>query len=318
MGTMTTHEEFLADRLTGIGGSDVAAVFNVGWGCRKRLWLQKRSVTSDYPSEETGPMELGKILEPFAAEKYFRKTGRIQAIEPMQRHPEIGWAIVHTDRIIYDEAKGGLENPGVLEIKCLGRGMYSKVKREGLPEDYALQLQHGMFVKNYTWGAFAVANRDNWDMLDWDADRNQGIIDEIRDQGGAFWAQVENGPMPETLEPDDKRCQKCEYRKSCQGAALIQISGTDIDRDDALLPLLAEYDERKSLFTEAEELLDEVKEDLRTMMGDRGAVECAGDRRIYYRAQVSMRIDTKALRLAMPQIAKQFERRSESRSLRIY
>ena len=321
--TAVERDEFLERRKTGIGGSDVAAVFGIGWGCTKRLWLQKRSVTPDYPSEETGPMKLGTFLEPLAAREYVSRTGRAAVIEPMRRHPVAEWAIVHTDRVLYDEARGGPENPGVLEIKCLGRAVFAKVKREpeqggGLPEDYILQLQHGMGVTGRTWGAFCVMSRDNGDILHWDVEFDPSIWRGIVDQGGSFWAQVENGPMPETLEPDDKRCQKCEYRKSCQGAALIQISGTDIDRDDALLPLLAEYDERKALFTEAEGLLDEVKEDLRTMMGDRGAVECAGDRRVYYRPQTSMRWDSKALDAEHPELAKDFKKPSVSRPLRVY
>lgn len=319
MGTMTIErEEFLQERLGGIGGSDVAAVFGIGWGCTKKLWLQKRSVTPDYPSEETGPMKLGTFLEPLAAGEYVARTGRAAVIEPLRRHPIADWAIVHTDRVLYDETRGGLENPGVLEIKCLGRAMFAKTKREGLPEDYVLQLQHGMGVTGRTWGAFCVMSRDNGDLLHWDVEFDPNIWREIVDQGGMFWAQVENGPMPEALEPDDKRCQRCEYRRSCQGAALIQISGTEIDRDDALLPLLAEYDERKALFTEAESLLDETKEMLRTMMGDRGAVECAGDRKVYYRPQTRMLWDSKSLDAKHPELAAEFKKASVSRPLRIY
>lgn len=263
-------------------------------------------------------MDLFRVLEPHAAARYCELTGRAAVIEPMQRHAELEWAIVHTDRVLYAEDRGGMEWPGVLEIKCLGRAMFAKTKREGLPEDYILQLNHGMGVTGRTWGAFCVMSRDSGDILHWDVEFDGDIWREIVDAGGAFWATVENGPMPDTLEPDDRRCQRCEYRRSCQGAALIQISGTDIDRDDALLPLLAEYDERRALADEAEELLDEIKEDLRTMMGDRSAVECAGGRRIYYRPQTTVRIDMKALRLEMPEIAKRFEKPTSSRFLRIF
>jgi len=292
---MTARAEFLTERLSGLGGSDVAAVWNIGYGCRKRLWLQKRNTTPDYPNEETGPMKLGSFLEPLAASEYIARTGRAAVVEPMRRHPVAEWAIVHTDRVLYAEERGGLENPGVLEIKCLGRAVFAKTKREGLPEDYVLQLQHGMGVTSRNWGAFCAMSRDNGDLLHWDVEFDLSIWREIMGAGEAFWAQVENGPMPDTLEPDDKRCQRCEYRKSCQGAALIQISGTDVDRDDALLPLLAEYDERKVLFEEAEGLLDEVKEDLRTMMGDRGAVECAGGRKVLFRPTTRRTYDSNVM-----------------------
>ncbi len=271
---------FLAERATGIGGSDVASLFNIGYGCQLRLWREKRGETPDFPRLETGAMKLGNILEPFFAAEYSRITERQVVSRGVARHPLHNELLVHVDRIIFG---GERIDPGVLEIKAVSRAMFYKVKREGLPEDYVLQLQHGMLVTGLKWGAFAVGSRDSGDLMHWDVPRNESFCQLILDAGPAFWARVENGPMPERLDIDDPRCQRCEYRTSCQGAALMEIV-KDIDyvQDESLRSLVLDLVERKALKKEAEELVDESAEELKFRLGDRTMVAAAGVKIQYY------------------------------------
>lgn len=312
------REAFLAERRTGLGGSDIAAVFNLGYGCRRRLWLDKTGAAPDFPDEDSGPMKLGRILEPFIAAEYEQKTGRAVMVEGLLRHPVHEFLIVHIDRTLYDAGRGALSNPGVAEFKAVGRAVFYRMRREGLPVDYILQLQHGMLVSRRSWGAFAVMNRDNGAIEHWDVERDDAICAEILAEAPAFWATVENGPTPDRLDPDDKRCQTCRYRRSCQGAALMECSASgEMERDDSLLPLLNEFRERQTLAKEADELLEETKEQIKTTLGARTAVEC-GDGKIYYRPQSSLRWDSKALDKAHPELVKDFKKPVESRPLRVY
>lgn len=285
--------QLLADRATGIGGSDIASLFSVGYGCRNRLWRDKRGMKADFPREDSGPMKLGRWLEPHIGDEYARLTGRRIETRGCIRHPEHPELLVHIDRW---QTSAHRLDPGVLEIKALGRAAYCIAKREGLADDYSLQLQHGMLVAGLKWGSFAVMNRDSGDLLWWDVDRDDDICRCIEDEGPAFWATVENGPEPERLDIEDRRCQRCEYRLQCQGAALVESYGgdADLERDETMRPLIAEYAERAAIADEADGLLDETKEAIRAAMGSRGAVE-AGGFRIYYRPQTSMRWDSKAL-----------------------
>ena len=57
------EQAFAAERLTGLGGSDAASLLNIGWGCRRRLWYEKRNVEPDYKREENAAMELGQVLD---------------------------------------------------------------------------------------------------------------------------------------------------------------------------------------------------------------------------------------------------------------
>jgi Phage-related protein, predicted endonuclease len=294
---MTAEERaaFVAERKKGIGGSDVASLFNAGYGCRLRLWRDKRNEVPDFPRDESDLMELGNVLEPFFAEKYKRKTGRdiVTLNEPVV-HPEHPELRVNVDRMIND-VNDDNRDVGVLEIKSVGRAVFYKTKREGLPEDYILQLQHGMLVTGAKWGAFAIGCRDTGELVDWDVEPDPAIATMIIAEGETFWAEVQNGVMPQRLEPDDSRCQKCEYRRSCQGAALIQIDPRGkLERDETLRPILTEYLERKALEQEATELVEESKEQLKTQIGNRVELEVAGHK-IYFRPQTSMRGDFKGL-----------------------
>lgn len=334
-----SREDFLAERRTGIGGSDVAALFSVGYGCERELWYDKRGVEPDYGFQETGPIELGRYLEPYIAERYARKTGRIVETRGLLRHPEQPELIVHVDRIIRAQER---PEPGVLEIKALGRAMFAKVKREGILEDYVLQVQQGMLVAGMPWGGFAVMNRDDGELLHWDVERDEDICQSIREQAPLFWAKVENGPAPDMLDPEDRRCQKCQYRRQCQGAALMELAEkqtTDGEYDESLRPLLAEFDERKALAEEAADLLEETREVIRTAMGDRGLVLLKGSdpkkpRKIHFKANTVRRWDDDALSDAWANAAGSvdydgtflprggadtlFKRASEQRPLRIY
>jgi predicted phage-related endonuclease len=301
---MQDRATFLAERKKGIGGSDVASLFNAGYGCRLRLWRDKRDEIPDYPRDQTDEMELGNVLEPFFAEKYKQKTGRnVVVLKDPVVHPQHSELRVNVDRMVMD-AKHDEGEAGVLEIKSVGRAVFYKVKREGLPEDYILQLQHGMLVTESDWGAFAIGCRDNGELLDWDVAKDDMLQSLIIAEGKAFWYEVQEGLMPERLEPDDHRCQKCEYRRSCQGAALIQIEHDQtMEQDETLRPILTEYLERKALVDEAEALLADSKEQLKSDLGERTQVEVGGHK-VYFRPQVSMRGNFKNLASFYEQLRK--------------
>ncbi len=284
---MSDRAEWLAERRKGIGGSDIASVFNVGYGCARRLFYDKRDVPLDFPREETDAMALGTFLEPWFAEKYAKRSDRHIGVltQGAMVHPSVPELRVNVDRVIFADPGENSPGSGVLEIKSVGRAMFYKIKREGLPEDYILQLQHGMLVTGCTWGSFAIGSRDSGELLWWDVDRSEALHQEILIEGPKFWARVENGPAPDALEPDDRRCQRCEYRVTCQGNALVQLDTSgEMPQVESLRPLVEEYQERQRLYAEAEALLEETKEELKTTLGERQAV-MVGKHKVYYRPQ---------------------------------
>jgi predicted phage-related endonuclease len=205
--TQAERENFLEERKKGVGGSDIASVFNEGYGCELRLWREKRGEVPDYPREENDYMLLGKALEPFFAMKYERESRRnVVILKRPVVHPLYPELRVNIDReILPSDNREDEGNSGVLEIKSVGKGQFYKVKREGLPPDYILQLQHGIECMGTTWGAFAVGCRDNGDLLHWDVKKDYDLAPVIVERARAFWRKVQTGEMPDRLEPDDHR-----------------------------------------------------------------------------------------------------------------
>lgn len=281
-----SRADFLAERQTMIGGSDAAAVMNIGYGCRRRLVLQKRGTEPDYPFDESAAMKRGTAMEPIIAEIYRETTGRkiweAGGAVRDDEHPFLG---VHVDRLIHDPAR--LNDYGYLEIKCLGRESFARVKRDGLPDDYILQVQHGLMCSPLTWGSYAVFWADGWEMLWWDVPRDEPIITRLREQSIETWGMVENGPLPERLMPDDRRCASCEYRRSCQGEALLALAGDSADyqhdSDPRLAQAAADYLEAQRVASEASELKEDAKATLLEALGERPAVAVNGAR-ILFRA----------------------------------
>lgn len=296
---MNDRDQWLAERRTGIGGSDAAGVFSEGYGCRRRLFYDKRGIEQDYQFDETLIMALGNLMEPFFAAKYEQKTERFLSLSQSRQHPEYPEARVNPDRLIfkseaertrYEGDKVPRGDFGVLEIKSQGFAVYSKTKREGLNPQYIWQLQHALFVTGAEWGSFQIGNRDSGASSHWDVPRNREMQQELETEIPKAWALItSDAPLPDRLPVEDFRCSECSWRVKCQGNSLVHVSGkSDLITAEDIRPMLAEYDASKVLFEEADARYDAAKEVLKTALEERPAVCLGGgdkDRKVYYRSQ---------------------------------
>jgi predicted phage-related endonuclease len=270
------------ERLLGLGGSDAKHYLSLDpYGCARQLTYEKRQVQPDYPVEEAPILERGKDLEPIIKRKYETVTGRTLMDMHLQRHLDDDFLIGHVDSAIAPVPEHiGI---GVFEAKSAGREIFFRIKRQGLPEDYIVQMQHYLMVTGLQWGAYAILWPDGWQMLQFDVPRDDEIIPIMRERAVDAWRVIENGPLPERLDPDAHQCQRCPWREQCQGAALMEaakVSG--YEPDESLRPLVLEYVERRALRKEAADLLEETKEELMQRLGDRTMVESAGAKIQYY------------------------------------
>jgi putative phage-type endonuclease len=115
---------FHADRLTGIGGSDLAAILGLSkWRSPYQVWLEKTGRRQ--PDQATLPMRWGTYAEEFVAREYAERTGRgVQRYNAMLRHPEAP-LIGHIDRLVIPEGaktashKGQIRTSIGLECKTV-------------------------------------------------------------------------------------------------------------------------------------------------------------------------------------------------------
>lgn len=320
------REQFLAERLTGIGGSDVASLLGLEpYGCRRKLWYEKTGVSADFPFAGNNHTARGTALEPIVR-GLVERQGRGILDAPTRRHPDAPYLLAHLDGQLIMTPELGDTTPGVFEAKCPSVREFCRIKRGGLPEAWQLQVQHYLLVTGWVWGLVAVFSAELWELLTVRLEADPVLQASIRREADAFWRQKENGPAPDRLPEVGKRCRECPWRTTCLGDALLAArdaeeegreKGEPLPQDPALAGIAREYLEMKALQDDAEALADDAKARLIEALGDRQAVETDGAR-VYYRAAERTTMDTAGIRQAHPDIAKEFTRRSVVRSLRVY
>lgn len=312
------REQFLKERLTGLGGSDIHHLFNSEpYGCARKLWYEKTEQKSDYPVVASNVMKRGNKLEQLIRDEYSEITERkIRRVNRMITNERLPWAMCHLDaEIVTIDDRG----TGILECKSVGRPMYYKIKDDGIPDSWIFQMQHYLLTTDRKWGSYAILWADNWEFIHFDIEADKELQHSIIEAGENFWRMVENGPAPERLEVKDKRCSNCEFRNTCQGEQLMKLAkveSDDIPFDDSLDKLMSEYATLKDLQQEAAELLDGKKREIQETLGDRVLVDCTGFR-IYYKPIESTRLKSSALKKDDPEAYEKYSYKSVSRPFRI-
>lgn len=132
-----TRIEWLKERQSGIGGSDVAAILGLSkWRTPLDVYNSKVGEVTD---EDNVSMEWGRRLEPVIRQAYADKTGRaVECPEHLFRHVKYPFMIANLDGLCADR---------VLEIKTARTGAdWGEEGTDEIPEYYLTQVQHYMTV----------------------------------------------------------------------------------------------------------------------------------------------------------------------------
>jgi putative phage-type endonuclease len=151
----------IADRKSGIGGSDSPIILNISpFKSRRQLWQEKLGLVE--PTEESPIMKRGHYMEDKVADMYEGITG-LKTRKVLQRiiHPQHPFIFAHVDRVIEGDKRG----PGILEIKCPGSMMTRKINREGMNDYYLVQAQHYLGVTGFKWAVLCVLDYDDWKII---------------------------------------------------------------------------------------------------------------------------------------------------------
>lgn len=322
-------DDWLEQRRRFVGGSDSPSLFpeDSRYGCDVRLFFDKSGKAPDYPRtvKEDQILRRGHIWEnvvafyfqEWAAEKgaalRIRRIGSVVSIE----HPVMA---VNMDRQIIAasteelkrlwpdspeiQAMEGECGPGYLECKSANEWMYKAMMADGVPNDYILQVNHGLTVKKYRWGVFAVLEPAGGNFAAFPYVVKTNLSAEQIRRAEAFWANLQAGIMPEP-KVNDKRCKTCIYRRSCpRSAALLAEAGEEfsdkdyaIDDSAELIELISDYRTASEIADQKAETVDAIKTKIKEAMGTREKVEVpsAGARINFKTGKPPMRWDSKGL-----------------------
>jgi putative phage-type endonuclease len=279
---------WLAERGTGIGASDIAAVLGISPWDSPFSYYWRRQLATDVEVNEA--MEWGLRHERTIAEKFVEQHPEF-VVQPggLYRHPEHRWMLATPDGLI--TAVAGTDPVAVMQIKTTHSWEGWGAPGTGqIPTHYAAQVQQEMTVMGVrrAWlPVLAGGNSYREYVVDWDP----ADADTITAAGTDFMARLEAGTPPDV------------DGAVATTTALKQLHSTVVD-DVVTIPLnLADqYWTRRQLAADAQAALAEAENRIRALLGDYKTAVAGGQRVAQRSVYDTTRIDTKRLKAELPDV----------------
>lgn len=290
------REEFLAERQSYLGASDMAAILGVDlYRTPLDVFNEKLGLVQSF--EGNKQTERGLKLENVAASEYTEATGRKvhrRSVELV--HPEHDFIRGHIDRRVVGDKRP-------VEIKCPSRGMFHKMKREGLPASQIIQMQSYLWLDRSPVGDFAIFCADAWEILPFEVEAQPELFDQIEHAAVIFWKEhvLKNIPPKAT-------------KQDAPAIEFAKIAGEVINRDDSDFIEVAQlFREAKQLEKDSEFLIEMAKQRVKAAVGGKfGKYQGGGMRLAYFLSQGRTSFDKKTLKATYPHIdLTQFETRGD-------
>lgn len=283
-----SRELWLAERRTGLGGSDAAAALGVSkWKTPLQLYLEK---IGEYEVTQNDAMEWGNRLEPVVRQKYCDVTGRSVTIpNKILRHSQYEWMLANVDGIA--------ELDRLLEIKTSRSAEgWGDVGTDEIPDDYRLQIQHYLTVTNLPVADVAVLI-GNSDFRIYEVEHDDDLANMLISGEAEFWLRVLNRDPPEPSGTED-----CKLRWP-------QSRGSFADATDEQRETVLKIKELKELVKKAEQDIEIMQGQVMAAIGERDGLQFGGKPLVTWKsAKPAERLDVASLRAAWPDLCAEFMR----------
>ena len=245
-----THDEWLALRRTGIGGSDAGAIMGVSpYKGAFTVWADKQGKLP--PLEDNEAMRQGRDLEDYVARRFAEASGlRVRHEYSMLRSVEHPCMLADIDRRIIGERAG-------LECKTSRDITMARYRNGDYPMEYYCQCLHYLAVTGWDCWYLAVLVYGT-DLLIYKICRDE-VLDDIEaliKAEEAFWDShvvLDQPPAPDALDST----------AAALGSVYPHEDGTtvcaDQDADQALTELAALKAQRRALDRQITERENQIK-----------------------------------------------------------
>lgn len=246
-----THDEWLAERKKGIGGSDAAAIVGLSpYKSAFEVYADKLDLIP--PKGDNEAMRQGRDLEEYVAKRFCEDTNkRVRRHNEFIRNIKYPFAFANVDRLIVGE-KAGLEckTASVLNLRRYKNGEY--------PSEYYCQCVHYMAVTGYDrwYLAVLVLGRD---FKIYTIERDQSEIDALMDAERAFWEENVSRHIPPAPDGSDSADDIINALYPKDDGGEIQLYG--------LKDSISRIDEIKQLLEKLEEEKQELEQKIKLEMG---------------------------------------------------
>ena len=296
-----SRDQWLSLRRSGLGGSDAAAAVGLNpWKSPLSLFMEKRGETPDIEPNES--MYWGTRLEDIVAEEFTVRTSiKTRRRNAVLRHPEHPYLLANVDRLIVGADEG-------LEVKTASEYARESWDSEEIPAQYLIQCQHYMAVTGYQawWIAVLIGgNKFQCKRIE----RDDELIHSLVAAESEFWMGVETGraPLPDGSESTSELI-KAMYPSSAPGQSM--------DLPDEATNWIVQHEEATKLEKQAKERKEEAANRIKLLMQDAEIAFC-GDKKVSWKSITVDRLDTKALKSDLPDLAQRYLKTSQERRFSI-
>lgn len=310
-----SHEQWLALRTTGIGGSDAGAIMGLNkYATPLSIYLAKKDFAHFTGNKAT---EWGNILEDPVRQKAREELGiEIETVPGMFRNKEHDFMTANFDGLVYID--GEKEIAGSV-VRGLG-GHEIKTSRTGdgftvdeIPDSYYAQVQHYMAVTGISFFVLTVFIFDRYEGRHYVIPRNDDFIKILIEQELNFW---ENNVLADVAPAPTGNEQEMDLVKSLPMTEEICL-------DDECEAWLAEKEVVDARIKELQSRSDVIKEQILLKMVESSGVSdgaakvtaTCGLWKITLNTQTTKRVDANALKKAG--VYDQFTKDSVSKVMRI-
>ncbi|MBE7128126.1 YqaJ viral recombinase family protein [Bacillus mycoides] len=297
------HEQWLAARKAGIGGSDASAIAGLNkWKSPISVYMDKigESPEEDIQSEAA---HFGNVLEEVVAQEFSTRTGlKVRKRNAILQHPKYPWMLANVDRLIIGEKVG-------LECKTASEYLKKEWEGEEVPTSYLIQCQHYMAVTGYEawWIAVLIGgNKFIYKKIERDEEVIQYLIDIEKD----FWQNHVEKLEPPMFDGSDASTNLLNqmYPKGFEDNVLSLSNEAEIliEARNQIEAELKVLDIQKK----------EYENKLKAMLGEKakGATE---NYTVLWKSYSTNRFDSKRFKEEHPDLHKQYTKESNTRRFSI-
>jgi putative phage-type endonuclease len=304
---------WLAERRTGIGGSDIAALLGLSpYKTQVELWLDKTGRAPDIEpdADQAERMHWGNVLEDVVARHYAAlRDVKIQRINTMLRHPAYPAALANIDRAIVTEGSRARWDDGagrvlgadrVLEVKTAhamaqGSAEWGEPGTDEVPQHYWMQCQWYLAITGLPFADLAVLFGGQ-KFCEYTIPADAGLQGDLLAQAQGWWQRhvVEDMPPDPTTEADARTLWRAHK------AGVEKIVDTDVAQAVAELQRIkAQIGNEKTEGT-LEYRMQQLRDVICAAFGEAEAITHAGRKLATWKAnKPSVRTDWKAVAAAL-------------------
>lgn len=295
---------WLAQRKTGIGGSDAAVVAGFSpWKTPFQLWEEKTGRREDADLSDNEAVEWGLRLEDVVADAYAERTGRkVRRVHTLQRHRLFDHVVGNFDRLVVGEQRG---------LECKTTSEFSKRDpswgedgSDQVPDPYFMQVQHYLAITGFkVWDLAALFGGRH--LRVYTIPRHEQVIARLLILETEFWklVRMNEPPTASTMEEALEKypaSQRLSLEATHEIAALVEM----------LRALKA--DEKANAGK-----IDSIKTQIAEFLGEHDLLSHRGKNLLTWRETATTSMDSKRLNAEKPDVYEAYVRHGKTRTMRL-